>query len=402
LAIRGVYSAEEEKMLANWRAIQEAEARWIGDEITPENPAPVLHRIASKDLVLNNAIGIGDRNPLWRDENYAKHTRWGGIIAPPLFPYVIYYSGPMTGFNIPASLGSKGRGPFGPKWEFFKPIHVGDSFRVRGGKSFIEDKTSPDGTGPRTFLISNGKEFINQNNELVCINFFRELIVILPPGEKEPEHHEKQPEYVYSKEELSFIDQIYAEEEIRGANPRYWEDVNEGDDLKPTVTGPVTIWDQVVEIAGRGVLVSNVNEMRRKTPQSVMVDPATGVFHNRAELHISERISQLRGHPQVNIGRDFTEESLCRLVTNWMGDDAFLTMFDSTQGVMIPMGDTFFCKGKVSGKRIENGAHLIDLELHAETIRGITAISGTATVRLLSRIQSDKRATTGMRQNTTI
>ena len=28
---------------------------------------------------------MGDMNPLWRDEEYAKKTRWGGIIAPPAF-----------------------------------------------------------------------------------------------------------------------------------------------------------------------------------------------------------------------------------------------------------------------------------------------------------------------------
>ena len=25
-----------------------------------------------------------DENPLWQDEQYAKNTRWGGIIAPPV------------------------------------------------------------------------------------------------------------------------------------------------------------------------------------------------------------------------------------------------------------------------------------------------------------------------------
>lgn len=391
MIVRGVYTAEEEKMLAAWRKLQEAEARWVGEEATSENPAPVSHRVATKDLILNNAVGIGDRNPLFRDENYARNTRWGGIIAPPLFPYVICYGGPMAGFNVPKSLGSKDRGPFGPRWEFFKPIRVGDSFRVRSGIDSIEDKTSLDGAGPRSFLVSNGKKFINQNDEVVCIQYLRELIVILPAGAKGADHAAPMPqlaEYRYTKEELEFIDRMYDEEEIRGAVTRYWEDVSPADELKPVAAGPVTIWDQILETAGRGILAATVREMQQKSPQSVLVDPASGVTHNRGALHVSERVSQLRGHPQVHIGRDFTEEVLCRLVTNWMGDDGFLKVLDTQQGAMIPMGDAIFCRGKVIGKRIENGGHLVDLEIHAETIRGIIPAWGTATVQLISRNES--------------
>jgi len=47
----------------------------------------------------------------------------------------------------------------------------------------------------------------------------------------------KMPEY--SEAELKEIYAAQDREEIRGANPRYWEDVKVGDELTPVVRGPV-------------------------------------------------------------------------------------------------------------------------------------------------------------------
>jgi acyl dehydratase len=38
-------------------------------------------------VIRHFADGLGDTNPLWTDEEYAKRTKWGGIIAPPCFLY---------------------------------------------------------------------------------------------------------------------------------------------------------------------------------------------------------------------------------------------------------------------------------------------------------------------------
>ena len=51
-------------------------------------------------------------------------------------------------------------------------------------------------------------------------------------------HLDKMP--VYSEKELEEIYAAQDREEIRGANPRYWEDVAVGDDLTPVVRGPLS------------------------------------------------------------------------------------------------------------------------------------------------------------------
>jgi len=167
-------------------------------------------------------------------------------------------------------------------WEFFKPIRMGDSFRVWQCPFTFEDKTRKDGKGLRMFLILDDLRFYNQNDELVCIRHNRRLLMILPPAKPGEERlvptMNEMAEYKYTKQEMDFIDRVCSEEIRQGAEIRWWEDVSVGDDLQPIANGPITIWDTMLEIAGIGVLAFPVREVRKQTPQkAVMVPkPASG------------------------------------------------------------------------------------------------------------------------------
>ena len=73
------------------------------------------------------------------------------------------------------------------------------------------------------------------------------------------------------------------------------------------------------------------------------------------------------------------------LLTNWMGDDAFLKRLRVECRRFNVYGDTQWLKGKVVGKRIEHEAPLVDLEIWAENQRGEVTAPGQATVMLPSR-----------------
>ncbi|MED5264991.1 MAG: MaoC family dehydratase N-terminal domain-containing protein [Actinomycetota bacterium] len=40
---------------------------------------------ATQDAIRQFADGVGDKNPLWRDSDYASKTRWASLLAPPSF-----------------------------------------------------------------------------------------------------------------------------------------------------------------------------------------------------------------------------------------------------------------------------------------------------------------------------
>ena len=56
----------------------------IGLKLRPEQ----YLRDASVDTITNFSSGIGDLNPLFRDQEYARWTRFGGLVAHPCFPWV--------------------------------------------------------------------------------------------------------------------------------------------------------------------------------------------------------------------------------------------------------------------------------------------------------------------------
>ena len=80
----------------------------------------IFNELASKDAIRKFADGIGDVNPLWRDEEYAKKTRYGRIVAPPSWVYSVYPTWVLQGLPGVHAFHS------GNDWEFYKPIFEGD------------------------------------------------------------------------------------------------------------------------------------------------------------------------------------------------------------------------------------------------------------------------------------
>jgi len=80
-----------------------------------------------KEPIRRWADAIGDPNPLYHDEEYAKKQGYRSIIGPPAF---------VNQYSFPVKLGQKQvriRGPFtrnlngGNEYEFFIPVQAGDN-----------------------------------------------------------------------------------------------------------------------------------------------------------------------------------------------------------------------------------------------------------------------------------
>ena len=50
-----------------------------------------------------------------------------------------------------------------------------------------------------------------------------------------------------------------------------------------------------------------------------------------------------------------------------------------------PLGDAIIGRGKVTNKRVENGEHLVDLDVWLRNMRGNTTEAASATVSLFSK-----------------
>jgi acyl dehydratase len=324
---------------------------------------------------------VGDGwNPLWSNDNYARHTRWGGIIAPPVYSDVLMYSG--AALEAPPGAGFPELLYIGQDWDFFRPIRPGDAFRVFRRRPKLEDVTNLDGQGPRIFkFLAQDADLINQRDELVSISkTYYQCTLRAEPVNNYP----AMPAYSYTREELEYIDRMIDREEIRGANIRYWEDVTIGDETCPVAMGPTTVWDQVNHACGTGAKPS-VRDARKRGQGQMVLDPDTGVTHPSVELHMSDRIAQLQGYPGALVFMPIPRQLMARLISNWMGDDGFLRKYNWRCLQRTLVGDTFLGRGRVTGKRVENGEHLVDLVVWLDNLRGYVTEAAVATVSLCSR-----------------
>ena len=126
--------------------------------------APVVFDI-EKGAVKKFAQAIEDTNPLFLDEDFAKKSQYGGIIAPPTFPSMLRNPAVVDrifNFNTPL----KGLLNGGNELEYFKPIKVGDVITVTAKINDIKERTG--GMGRMLFFF-NEVIYKNQKGEVVCI-----------------------------------------------------------------------------------------------------------------------------------------------------------------------------------------------------------------------------------------
>jgi acyl dehydratase len=340
--------------------------------------------VVTEESIKSTAAAIDPWNPLWNDGNYAANTRWGSLIAPPMYEQKYAYSGSFEPEPTP-ECGYPGGAYIGEDWDIYKPVRPGDVFKVWRNPPKLEDVTSLGGKGPRRFAwMPHDVLYINQKDELVSsYKTYLEKDFYTEPQEAKI-HTE--PMHKYTKEELAYIERIGDEEEIRGAKIRYWEDVNIGDVTKPVITGPTTVWDMVAFFAGtHGGGFVPLRTMRKRVPHVLIADPDTGITYHPVEHHFSDHVAQLEGTPNAFHFGNWGRALMARCLTNWMGDDGFLRKFNWRHPRATSIGDTVIARGRVTGKRVENGEHLVDFEVDLENTRGNLMMAATATVRLISK-----------------
>jgi hypothetical protein len=404
MAEPGVYTPAEEKMLADFKARSAQLTGWIGETPAKEFSFPA-HRVASRELIEHMATAADYKNPLYRDESYARNTRWGGIIAPPFYYHCILHGGGICHLTMPPEEGIVVNESvlMVHESDFYQPIRVGDTFKIWYGPTQIEDITRPRTDSMRQFKLTRIISYINQRDEVVCSNTDNHFYTVLPPAsdvgieksfvmDSASEHTGKRElsytqEYVYSEEDIAVIDRLYDAEERQGAQIRYWEDVNVGDELNPVVMGPLTTWDSAVAMQGFGAACVTMNDLRKMQADTVIVDPVTNIPYQDIELHLTDRVANMVNSYSTTLLAPPICHFLARLITNWAGDDGFLRRFSWHKLANTPFGDTIFGSGKVTRKYVENGEYLIDVDTRMESVRGFISNVGPATVSLLSREQ---------------
>jgi acyl dehydratase len=354
--------------------------RWrVGKELSWVQPHV---EVATKDAIRHWANGIGDRNPLWTDESYAARTRWRDIIAPPSMVMCLDR-------NI---LGSSMRGfpgvhswQLGNTFEWHAPI-LRDT--PVAGTTIMEDMHEVESRYAGGIAVDQTIKLDlrhRESGELLCTarTFIRRFS---RTEAARTQKYGKRERHVYTDDELTHIADMYRSERIRGAEPRYVEDVTVGDRLPSIVRGPLTVSDCLAfVIAWGGAYIfahGNAWDFFSKHPGAFPPDQ-WNVPDTPERTHYVDEFAQRVGAPAAfDYGpqRVAWAQTMC---TNWIGDAGDLLSHTTRLPRPNYHGDCVYIDGRVTAVDTDTG--IVSIALTGRNQVEELVLGSEATVRLPRR-----------------
>jgi acyl dehydratase len=364
--------------------------------VAEPHPVPPHYRRPNEDTFRIVAMSHGDDNPLWCDPDYAKASRWVGSIAPP----ALVGGDTLIGEDEVTSLDEKTRALLkgdplrgvhafysASEREWWAPLRPGKRVFRRNALVGVLDKHSE--FADRAVHEWTAQVF--RDDESVLSAQYRNMIRTERSKARSKKKYDSVAIEPWTPEALAKIDAAYATEGPRGAEPRFWEDVNEGDELPRLVKGPLTVTDMVCWHVGMGMGLYGVAPLRlgwrnrQRIPRFYAPDEL-GIPDVQQRVHWDVAAAKAVGNPTTYDYGRMRETWLIHLCTDWMGDDAWLWKLGCELRLFNYVGDATWLGGRVVRKYLADGDRpAVDLEVWGRNQRGEVTCPGQASVLLPSR-----------------
>jgi acyl dehydratase len=332
------------------------------------------------DAIRHYAHGIGDRNPLWVDRDYAERSPHGRLMAPPtaLFAASRVASGYVSGLpGIHAMFA-------GADFRFTRAPGEGDRLHTRAILKDVVER--PSRFAGRSLQQIYEVSFLDQCNEQIAVVdsycFRTERDAARRRGKYEPRATAWDPE------QIEDIAVRYREQEgrRRGELPRYVDDVEVGDTLPALLKGPYTATTAVAFLLGWGGLYvrghGDAYDLFKRHP-ALAIPNEWGVPEPPERVHWDQELAVRVGVPGAY---DYGPERvswLGHVVTDWSGDSGFLRRLRVEVRRHNLIGELVTCGGTVTAVDRASGA--VQITLHAENQDGHESARGEAEVVLPRR-----------------
>lgn len=378
------------------QAIAEPDAKVYG-RITEEGLAQLRRRLhvehpieepflryVNSDSIRHVARAIGDMNQLWIDPAHAARSRFGRIVAPPALLYGVSWGAwdMRRGEGLPGVHGLHSR----DCWTYYRPLLDGDEVRAVKKLVGLEEKSG--GYAGRSIIQTREFTYFNQRDELVAKCLMSAFRVERHAG-KEAGKYSAIEKARYTEAEIQAIDDAVAAEIVRGAEPRYWEDVQVGDTLQPIVRGPLTVADMIAWMMGIGSPHIRSGQYwlayRKQSPKIAVRDPETNIFQAVERVHWDPFMAAEIGMPGPYDYGSQRGAWASHLMTNWAGDDGWVAEVDVQYRGMNFLGDTVRIGGEVLEKWSKAGVGYVRCSIAGINQRGDNIMPGKAVVALPGR-----------------
>jgi hypothetical protein len=344
-------------------------------------PARSWARTLSFDITSHFALYcMGSDNPLWMDPDYLSAAADGP--QPP--PFVEYVSASadkrMGGVGLP--------GVFA--------LHATDEWTSESRPGAGETVSATMSLAAADLRESKwGGRALWQTREVVFYGADGRLLSTYRPTSVRAERLEARrrggdtpvEDWVYSDEDLERVRDGYETEEIRGARPRYIEDVHVGDPIGHVVKGPLTVMDLMCWWMGAGGPYVQAFKQRyliqKRHPALAILDEVTRVPRSPEDAHFDTSYARRSGVRQMyDIGRQRLA-SVLHLGTNWCGDAGRVTRVHHRLLSSFYVGDTTWYSGQVTEVSPETGR--VTCSVTGISQRDIKHTEGTLEIELPRR-----------------
>lgn len=312
----------------------------------------------TRDSIRHFAHAVDDHNALYVDDEFARSTPWGGIIAPPgylashgsavwltrLVPHLQDRDGRLLSSFVHAS----------EEWSFDRPARPGTTVLSHSRIAEVQAKQGRK-SGP-SVLIRLATRYTDAHGQQLATrwtSYFR----VSPSKPQAGENGRHPPLAEGSTRNVILPTRFPGTFELpanRRDAARYFSDVSVGEELEPLKLGPFML--QHLGRYNAATMGTGVDEVGGRSPDGSM--PDAYVF----------------GHMRI--------PWFGTLLTRWGGPGAWVCRISQRDTDWLLIGFTVFCKGRVLAKSPDTQDPWIDVELWCETEYGVRTNEGRARVRL--------------------
>jgi len=338
----------------------------------------------TRDAIYHLALAIGDLSPLYLDEDYARKTRWGTLLAPPIIVQSMDTLRAVGHSGLPEGLPGVHSIWTGSLYEWERAVRLGDRLRADCYLKSVTEKESTFGGG-RALYQTYEAVYSDQDGRRVGLRNDTWIRI------ERTKTREKKKYGEIALAQWTPADIARLQDEYRRqtrTTERYWDDVKVGDPLGPLLKGPLTPTAEIAFESFFGIyLVGNIVAARLydKHP-ALMIPNEQGVPEPPQRVHWDNAFTQrLLGLPGAyDLGPERCAW-LCQGMTDWIGDDGLLTRIEARYHKFNYMGDVTWVKGQVSDKFERDAKAYVRCELQCVNHRDEVTATATALAELPHR-----------------
>jgi len=308
--------------------------------IGKETPTVVAEVKAEETVPFAEALG--DLNPLYVDEEAAKKSKFGSLLAPPTFPVTLAAGtmDPNLFFELELNFASIVHGE--QEFEYFKPLKVGQKITIEGKVADITERQERNGTLDVVVLETTGYDEAGEK-------------IYIARGTLLSKRLEEGGQGSGVRDQGSDPDPPPpAREGKRISTPPSFASLQEGDEIEPMAKPEIT--KQSLIDYGEAALDGN-------------------------PMHTDDEFAQDAGYPGVFAQGMLSMGFLAQYLVERFGIESLRRIKVRFVEHTWP-GEKIVCKAVVERKYTEGGENRVDLDIHTANHQGEQKLIGKATVQL--------------------